>query len=378
MRYAVIAWNFLFPTRTAQADWRSAAPARPAPATLSQVKGRGITMVYCTNRAMLLIAAVLLAAIGATAAYPGQLQTVRFGTDWKAEAEHGGYYQAIATGIYQRYGLDVKLQQGGPQVNHAQLLAAGRLDFNIATNSFVPLNFVHENIPMVAVAAMFQKDPSVLIAHQGQGDGSFAALKGKPIMIGSDTRIGSWIFLKRKFGYTDDQIRPYAFSVAPFLANPTAIQQGYLSSEPFTIEAAGVKPVVLLIADAGYSSYSSLIETSDKLVRDNPDLAQRFVNASIEGWYSYLYGDPAPGNALIKRDNPEMTDALLAYGVAKLKEYGVVDSGDAKKHRIGAMTEARWRDFFETMADAGVYPKDMDFTKAFTLQFVNKKVGIPP
>jgi NitT/TauT family transport system substrate-binding protein len=324
----------------------------------------------------LLTATVLLAAIGATMARAAELQTVRFGTDWKAEAEHGGYDQAIATGIYRRYGLDVKLQQGGPQVNHAELLAAGRLDFNIATNSFVPLNFVRENIPMVAVAALFQKDPSVLIAHPGQGDDNFAALRGKPIMIGSDTRIGSWIFLKRKFGYTDDQIRPYTFSVAPFLANPQAIQQGYLSSEPFTIEQQGVKPVVLLIADAGYSSYSSLIETSNRLVHDDPGLVQRFVDASIEGWYSYLYGDPAPGNALIKKDNPEMSDALLAYGIAKLKEYGIVDSGDAKKYGIGAMSKARWRDFFETMADEGVYPKDMDFTKAFTLHFVNKKVGM--
>lgn len=305
-------------------------------------------------------------------------ETVSFGTDWKAEAEHGGYYQAIATGIYRQHGLEVTLRQGGPQVNHAQLLAAGRLDFNLAPNSFVPLNFVSESIPMVAVAAIFQKDPSVLIAHPGQGNDTLAALKGKPIMIGSDTRIGSWIFLKSRFGYTDDQIRPYTFSVAPFLADPKAIQQGYLSSEPFTIEAQGVKPVVLLLADAGYASYGSLIQTSDKLAGENPGLVQRFVDASIEGWYAYLYGDPAPGNALIKRDNPEMTDELLAYGIAKIKEYGIVDSGDAKTNGIGAMTETRWREFFETMSKAGVYPGDLDFRKAFTLQFVNKKTGMRP
>ena len=302
--------------------------------------------------------------------------TVSFGTDWKAEAEHGGYYQAIATGIYQRHGLEVTLRQGGPQVNHAQLLAAGRLDFNLAPNSFVPLNFVSESIPMVAVAVIFQKDPSVLVAHPGQGNDALSALKGKPIMIGSDTRITSWVFLKSKFGYTDEQLRPYTFSVAPFLADPKAIQQGYLSSEPFTIESQGVKPVVLLLADAGYSSYGSLIQTSDKRVLENPDLVQRFVDASIVGWYSYLYGDPAPGNMLIKHDNPEMTDALLAYGIAKIKEYGIVDSGDAKTNGIGAMTEARWRDFFETMAKAGVYPDNLDFHKAFTLQFVNKKAGM--
>jgi NitT/TauT family transport system substrate-binding protein len=305
-------------------------------------------------------------------------EVVNFGTDWKAEAEHGGFYQAIATGIYKKHGLDVNLRQGGPQVNHAQLLAAGVLDFNIASNSFVPLNFVQQNIPMVAVAALFQKDPSVLIAHPGQGDDSLAALKGKPIMIGSDTRVTAWLFLKQKFGYTDDQIRPYTFSAAPFLADPKAIQQGYLTSEPFIIEKEGVKPVVMLLADAGYSSYGALIQTSQKLVQDKPDLVQRFINASIEGWYSYLHDDPAPANALIKKDNPEMTDALLAYGRDKMKEYGVVDGGDAKQSGIGAMTEARWRDFFETMGKAGLYPADLDFRRAYTLQFVNQKVGLRP
>jgi NitT/TauT family transport system substrate-binding protein len=304
------------------------------------------------------------------------LDTVNFGTDWKAEAEHGGYYQALATGIYERHGLKVNLRPGGPSVNHAQLLAAGVLDFNVASNSFLPLNYVNENVPMVAVAAMFQKDPSVLIAHPGVGNDSFAALKGKPIMIGSDTRIGYWLYLKQKFGYTDDQIRPYNFNAAPFLADKNAVQQGYLTSEPYTMEQTGVKPVVLLVADSGYASYGSLIATSQKLVQTKPDLVQRFVNASIEGWYSFLYGDPSPGNALIKKDNPEMTDPLIAYGIGKIKEYGIVDSGDSKKDGIGAMIDARWKDFFDVMSKAGVYPASLDYKKAFTLQFVNKKVGM--
>src|SRR5215471_1582684 len=256
-------------------------------------------------------------------------ETLNFGTDWKAEAEHGGFYQAIAAGIYKKYGLEVNLRQGGPQVNHAQLLAAGVLDFNIASNSFGPLNFAQQNIPMVAIAALFQKDPSVLIAHPGESNDTLAALKGKPIMISGDTRTGWWLFLKQKFGYTDDQIRPYNFSTAPFLADKKAIQQGYLSSEPYTIEKQGEKPVVLLLADAGYASYGSILQCSRKLTSEKPDLVQRFVNASIEGWYSYLYGDPSPGNALIKKDNPEMNDELIAYGIRKLKEYGIVDSGDA-------------------------------------------------
>jgi NitT/TauT family transport system substrate-binding protein len=329
-----------------------------------------------SSRTFLALSIALCA--GATLLPAAVAETVNFGTDWKAEAEHGGFYQAIATGIYQRHGIEVNLRPGGPQVNHAQLLAAGVLDFNIASNSFVPLNFARESIPMVAVAAIFQKDPSVLIAHPGQGNDSLAQLKGKPIMIGSDTRVTSWQFLKQKFGYADDQVRPYTFSVAPFLADPKAIQQGYVTSEPFIIEKEGVPPVVMLLADAGYTSYGALIETSQKLAHDKPDLVQRFIDASIEGWYSYLNGDPTPGNALIKRDNPEMTDALIAYGIDKMKKYGVVDSGDAKTNGIGAMNEARWQDFFATMAKAGLYPPEMDVRPAFTVQFVNKKVGMRP
>ena len=301
---------------------------------------------------------------------------VTFGTNWKAQAEHGGYYQAVATGLYRKAGLDVTIRMGGPQVNHPQLLAAGVIDFNIGSSSFGALNYVQGAIPMVTVAAIFQKDPQVLISHPGQGNDTLAAMKGKPILVGAGSRATFWNFLKAKYGYTDDQIRPYTFNMAPFLADKSAIQQGYLTSEPYKIEQAGVKPLVHVLADAGYSSYSCTIETSWKLVREKPDLVQRFVNASIEGWYSYLYGDPGPGNALIKKDNPDMTDDVIAYGIAALKKYGVVDSGDAKALGIGAMTDARWKEFLATMAGIGLYPRDLDLTKAYTLAFVNRKVGM--
>jgi len=195
-------------------------------------------------------------------------------------------------------------------------------------------------------------------------------------MIGGDTRVGWWLFLKAKYGYTDDQIRTYNFNIAPFLADKNAVQQGYLSSEPLLIEKAGVKPNVFLIADAGYASYAAIIETSQKLVQEKPDLVQRFVNASIEGWESYLNGNPAPGNALIKKDNPEENDELIAYAIAKMKQYGIVDSGDAKSLGIGAMTDARWKSFFDVMADQGLYPKEMDFRKAYTLRFVDRRAGM--
>jgi len=325
-----------------------------------------------TPSAVLATAALATCLAGPAAA----LDQVSLGTDWKAEAEHGGYYQAIATGIYAKYGLEVSLRQGGPQVNHSQLLAAGRLDFDEEPNSFLPLNFVKENIPMVAVAAMFQKDPMVLIAHAEAKYSNLAALKGKPIMIGADTRVGPWLFLKSKFGFTDDQIRIYNFNIAPFMADQTAVQQGYVTSEPFLVEKAGGKPQVFLLANEGYATYASVIETSRKMVQEKPDLVQRFVNASIEGWYSYLYGDPSPANALIKKDNPEETDELLAYAIKKIKEYGVVDSGESLKLGIGAMTADRWKAFHDVMSKQGLYPADLDYKKAYTLKFVNKSFDV--
>jgi NitT/TauT family transport system substrate-binding protein len=298
---------------------------------------------------------------------------VTFGLDWLAEAEYGGYYQALARGIYARHGLDVTIKQGGPQINQAQLLLMGALDFTIAGNSFLALNFAAQNLPFVAVAAIFQKDPSVIIAHPGMGNDSFDSLRGEPIMIGADTRSGWWNFLKQKFHYTDDQIRPYTFSLAPFLHNKDAIQQGYLGSEPFMVkQQGGFDPVVLSIADAGFAGYASLITTSRKLIDTNPELVQRFVDATIEGWHSYLEGDPAPGNALIRQANPEMTQALLDYGRNVLRSHGIVESGDALTLGIGAMTEARWGDFFQQMVAAKLYSPDLDYTKAFTLKFITK------
>lgn len=308
---------------------------------------------------------------GATAA-----DRIVFGTDWRAQAEHGGFYQALATGRYRDRGLDVITRQGGPQINHALLLAAGRVDFRLSSNSFIVLNYVKQSIPMVAVAATFQKDPSVLIAHPGQRNNRLKSLKGKLIYISSDTRVGSWLFLKSRFGYTDDQIRPYTFSIVPFLAAKNVIQQGYLGSEPFLIERQGIKPVVMLLADAGYSSYGALLQTSKALVGKRPKLVRRFVEASIEGWYDYLFGDPAPGNALIQADNPEMSDDLLAYGRSKLVEHGILHSGDAARLGIGAMNDNRWRTFFRTMSRQGVYPREIDYRQGFVLGFVNKRVGM--
>jgi len=306
-----------------------------------------------------------------SAATSGELTKVTYGTNWFAQAEHGGFYQAVATGIYEEYGLDVSIQMGGPQVNGTQLLMGGAIDFFMGYGSLA-IKSIEEGIPTVTVASIFQKDPQIIMAHPGTAE-TLADLKGRPVFISAAANTTFWPFLRAKFDFTDDMIRPYNFNPGPFLADETAGQQGYLSSEPLKVaKEGGFEPTVFLLADEGYSPYSTTIECKQELVEQNPDLVQRFVDASIKGWYSYLEGDPSPANELIKQDNPEMTDEQIAYGIEKMKEYGIVISGDAESLGIGAMTEERWQDFFDTMASEEVFSPDTDFTQAYTLDFINK------
>ena len=302
---------------------------------------------------------------------------VTFGLDWVAEPEYGGYYQALATGIYKKYGLDVTILEGGPQVNNAELLVAGRLTFDITSNSFLALNFAQENIPFVVVAAGFQKDPDILIAHPGTNSDSFAELKGKPIAVSTNTRASWWNYLKAKYDYSDSQLRPYSFSLTPYFTDPTDIQEAYVTDEPYLVQQkTGKMPVVLMLSDSGFNGYASLIATSGKLVQTNPDLVQRFVNASIEGWNSYLHGDPSPAFTAIQKANPDMTPGLLHYGYTQLKERGIIDSGDTKTLGLFAMTDARWASFFDQMAATGLYDKSMNYKAGYTLQFVNHGFGL--
>lgn len=331
-------------------------------------------MIINMRRRVLL--SLLLLATAFASSESGAADKITFGTDWRAQAEHGGFYQALALGLYKDADLDVTIRQGGPQVNHSQLLAAGRIDFGMAPNSFIPLNFVDQKIPVVAVAAIFQKDPAVLIAHASRGHKELSDLRSEKIMISPDTRIGFWRFLKVKYGFTDSQIAPYTFNVAPFLANPMAVQQGYVTSEPYVIREAGIEPRVFLLADSGYASYASIIQTSQAMVDDQPDVVQRFVDASVRGWYSFLYADPSPAYELIQRDNPDISIALLTYSRDMLKRYDLIDSGDAQDSGIGMMSQSRWQSFFDVMAEDNVFSSDLDYTKAYTLDFVGKKVGL--
>jgi NitT/TauT family transport system substrate-binding protein len=304
------------------------------------------------------------------------LDKVTFGTNWVAQAEHGGYYQALADGTYRKYGLDVTILPGGPNANNRILLPVGKIDFYMSANLLQAFDAVAQNIPTVAVAASFQKDPQVLMAHPGQGIDKFEDLKKLTILVSKEGMAGYYQWLKKDYGFTDAQVRPYTFNPQPFLADKKMAMQGYVTSEPYAVETQGkFKPVIFLLADQGFSTYSTLIETRRDLVEKKPDLVQRFVDASAIGWANYIYGDNKGANELIKKQNPEMTDERLAYSIEKMKQYGIVDSGDSIKLGIGAMTDARIKDFFDKMARSGVLKPDLDYKKAYTLQFVNKGVG---
>ncbi len=331
-----------------------------------------------SNPCTALFPALLTAALlGLPPAGADAQEKVIFGTNWKAEAEHGGFYQAKAMGLYEKYGLEVTIRQGGPQVNHAQLLAADKIDFNMGGNLFSQFNFDAQGIPVVTVAAFFQKEPQALFAHPGSGVRSFEDLRGRTLFISTGGRMTFWRWLKAEFGLEDSQIRPYTFNPGPFVADPESVQQGYVSSEPYAIErVGGFKPVVLLMADAGYDTYSTILQVKRRFIEERPEVVQAFVDASIEGWYHYLYGDPTPGNELIKQENPDMTDGQIAFSRKAMLDYGLVDSGDALTLGIGAMTDARWQSFFEKAVGWGLYPADLPYREGYTLAFVNRGHGL--
>jgi NitT/TauT family transport system substrate-binding protein len=330
------------------------------------------------TRRMLTTAVAFIGLGVATGALAQSQEKVSFGTNWLAQAEHGGFYQAVADGTYKKYGLDVTIVPGGPQANNRMLLPVGKIDFYMGGNMLQAFSAVQENIPTIVVGASFQKEPQVLIAHPGEGFDTFADLKkSNDILVSKEGLASYYQWMKSEFGFKEEQTKPYTFSAAPFLANKKAVMQGYLSSEPVAIEKqAGFKPKTFLLADEGFNTYSTLIETRMELVEKKPELVQKFVEASMIGWYNYLYGDNKAANALIKKDNPEMTDESIAAAIALMKQYGIVDSGDTLKLGIGAMTDERMKSFFDKMVKAGLYKPELDFKKSYTTKFVNKSVGL--
>jgi NitT/TauT family transport system substrate-binding protein len=326
-------------------------------------------------KSLFITAAALAAALTAGPAL--SQDKVTFLTNWLAQAEHGGYYQAVADGTYAKYGLDVTVQPGGPQSPGRPLLAAGQVQFYMggATGA---LDAVMQEIPSTTIAAIFQKDPQVLLSHPGKFPTFPDLANASKIIMGADGFSTYYRWMKSKWpAFVDEKYEPYQFNPAAFLADPDSAQQGYLTSEPYEIEKqAGFAPDVWLLADQGYAPYSTTIEVMTPWLEDNKDVAKRFVEATIVGWYNYLYGDNAAANELIKADNPEMTDEQIAYGIAKMKEYGIVVSGDAETQGIGCMTDAGWKAHFDNLVSIGLFPAELDYTKAFTTEFVCQGLGM--
>jgi NitT/TauT family transport system substrate-binding protein len=306
------------------------------------------------------------------------LDKVKFGTNWLADPAAGGFFQAVADGTYSKYGLDVTIVPGGPQSNGALLLLYGKLEFYMGSDMIGNFHWAEAKTPLIAVAADFQKSPQALMSHPGVGMDKWEDLpRAKPVYLGAAAITTFYAWLKLEYGFKDENIRPYNFNSAPFIANKNSIQQGYVTGEPFVIERQGhFIPNLFLLSDYGYDTYATLIVTRTDIVKKKPDLVQRFVDASAIGWYHYLYGDNSNANALIKADNPDLTDDYIAFAITEMKKYGIVDSGDALKLGIGAMTDAQWKDFFGKMVEIGLVDKRTNYKNAYTLQFVDKKVGV--
>ncbi len=319
---------------------------------------------------------LLAASLGLAFAAGAQAQEkLTYMTNWYAQAEHGGFYQAVATGIYKKYGLDVTIKMGGPQVNIMQMLGAGQTDCIMGSSDLQIMVARSNGLPIVTLAASFQKDPQVLIAHEDVK--KFEDMKGKTILIASSARQGYWLWLKNKYGLEDGQTRPYTFNIQPFVADKNTVQQGYLTSEPFAVQKAGVKANTFLFADHGWPSYSTTISCLEQTVKDKPKAMAAFVKGTMEGWKSY-FADPAPANALIKKDNPNMSDEQLAYSVAKLKEMGIVTGGGASKNGIGSIELDRIRKNHAFLVDNKlVDPGKVGPSQAYNLEFIKDLKVMP-
>jgi len=302
---------------------------------------------------------------------------VTLALDWLADPQFGGYYQALVDGTYAKYGLDVTIMPGGPMSNGGLMLIAGKIEFFMGGDMLGDFFSVEQNFPVITVAADFQKDPQILMSHPGAGFDKFEDLNKATAIVSKGSLTSFYAWLRVAYGFKDENVKPYNYNSATFISDKNSIQEGYVTSEPFEVEKqGGFKPNVFLLSDYGYSSYATTIVTRRELVDKSPDLVQRFVDASAVGWYHYLYGDNSKANAAIKKDNPEMTDEQIAYTVGKLKEYGIVDSGDTLTKGIGSMNDAKVKDFFDKMVQAGLVKPTTDYKKAYTLQFVNKGVGL--
>ncbi|MEO9649138.1 MAG: ABC transporter substrate-binding protein [Roseobacter sp.] len=322
-----------------------------------------------------LAATAVVASFAATVTFAQD--KVVFGTNWLAQGGHGGFYQAVADGTYAEYGLEVEIMMGGPQVNNRPMLPAGRLDFLMGGNMLQAFDAARNGIPTTVVAAMYQKDPQAVLAHKDKYANFEALASADTIYIGKDGQFSFWQWMTKNHGFRDENLLPYTYNIGPFLANEAAVQQAYATSEPIAAAKEGVETDIFLLADYGWDTYASTIEARTEMVAEDPDLVRRFVEASIIGWYNFMYGDNQAAFDLITAANPEMSNEKLAAEVQLMKDLGIVDSGLTLEQGIGAMDPARTAAFLTSLEDAGILdPGAVDLDLVADYSFVNQGLGI--
>jgi NitT/TauT family transport system substrate-binding protein len=292
--------------------------------------------------------------------------------DWIAEPEHGGLYQAQARGFFRDEGLDVTLIPGGPNAFVMPSVATGKADIGQADSTNTLLQQA-EGLPVVQFAAVFQDDPSGLLVNADSSVRTFEDLQGKTIIARPE-----WAFLKflqKKYGLKVN-IVPQNFSVAAFLGNKEAIQQGYFIAEPYHIVKAGGKmPRFLSTWDAGFRAYAVLV-TNRKFAREHPAELRAFVRAYINGWRDYLEGDPAPAHEALKKANSANTDDFMMFSRKMIIDEKLVPGRDPNSSisRIGRLDPQRFETQIAQLEELGILPKGkVRVTDAITTDFLPKQ-----
>jgi NitT/TauT family transport system substrate-binding protein len=299
-----------------------------------------------------------------------------FMTNWYGQAEHGGYYQALAQGLYKEAGLDVRIKMGGPQINTIQLLAAGKADCIMGSSDIQILKTREQGVPAVTLASVFQKDPQGILAHTDVT--RLEDLKDKTILVGTAGRSTYWPWLKANFGLKEEQARPYTFNLQPFIADPNTAIQGYVTYDPYATKKAGVDSNFLLFSDNGWPPYANTIVCMEGTIKNRPHAVAAFVKASMAGWKSYLSGDRRAANDMIKKDNPQMTDEQMDFAVSAMRDQQLVTGGDAASQGIGTITADRLKKTYDFLVGAKIIdPAKVDLQSTFDLQFVQNLKVMP-
>ncbi|HEX2099603.1 MAG TPA: ABC transporter substrate-binding protein [Candidatus Synoicihabitans sp.] len=261
---------------------------------------------------------------------------IRLQTDWYPQAEHGGFYQALAKGFYAEAGLDVTILPGGPGPRTPQKVIGGAADIAMYRSDDI---IVHAatGLPFVFLAAFMQHDPQAILVHDSSPVRTFADLDGKSVMAipGSN-----WIqYLQQRYDISF-RLVPLNWGIAQFLADKTFIQQCFITNEPYYVRQQGAQPRTLLIAGSGYDPYRGLF-TTQRFWRENREAVRAFVAASLRGWEDFMTGDPTPAKKLIAARNEQMTDEFMDYSIAAMRDHELVHGDPARGERLGLITRER-------------------------------------